>query len=141
MSLKSDALEVGLAIGAAALLLWWLSRKGNAAAAYSTVDGAATDAALTIPGMSLLTDPATGNFDPAAAGNAAGLAVNDWITSGIASIGAAADANATQDATNGAMLADGNRQIFGVGDAGGTVAPWGSLGTTISDWWRSLSGG
>ncbi|CAJ3896834.1 Uncharacterised protein [Burkholderia pseudomallei] len=87
MSLKSDAVELGLAIGAAALVLWWLSRKGNAAAAVNSIDGAATGAVLAIPGASLLTDPATGNIDPAAAGNAAGLAAHDWIAQQLDSAG------------------------------------------------------
>jgi hypothetical protein len=42
--------------------------------------------------------------------------------------------SATLDATNYGTLADGNRQIFGIGDTGGTVAPYGKLGTWINSW-------
>jgi hypothetical protein len=47
-------------------------------------------------------------------------------------------AGAVLDAQNGAVLADGNRAIFGIGDKGGPVAPYGSLGTAVQSWWAGL---
>ncbi|MFX1803529.1 hypothetical protein PWR66_07735 [Paraburkholderia sp. A1RO-5] len=52
---------------------------GAVSGAFSAVDGAATDAVFSVPGMTLFQDPATGNFDPVAAGYASGAATRQWI--------------------------------------------------------------
>lgn len=55
-------------------------------------------------------------------------------------IGSAYSESATLDATNYQTLADGNRAVFGVGDAGGAVAPYGSVGITVRQWWNDITG-
>lgn len=62
-----------------------------------------------------------------------GKAVDAVGTAG-AAVGSAYNQGSTIEAENGATLADGNRSIFGIGDTGGTVSPYGSLGDWISAW-------
>ncbi|WP_419683807.1 hypothetical protein ACN22W_09565 [Burkholderia theae] len=82
MSLKANA--AGLAIGAGVILIGLAYVKrgsivASAGQAVSNVDGTLTGAVLQIPGASALTDPATGDFNPAAAGYASGQATRDWL--------------------------------------------------------------
>ncbi|WP_269501353.1 hypothetical protein [Burkholderia sp. IMCC1007] len=82
MTLKANA--AGLAIGAGAILIGLAYAKrgsivASAGQAVSNVDGTLTDAVLQIPGASALTDPVTGDFNPVAAGQAAGQATRDWL--------------------------------------------------------------
>jgi hypothetical protein len=106
MSIKDDLLTIGLVVaGSAAVLFYveyrystsggatglasagaqavanalsgaWTSLMGQA----SAVDGAATGAVLSVPGMSVFQDSA-GDFNPAVAGNEDGLAVHDFLAS------------------------------------------------------------
>ncbi|MDN7873864.1 hypothetical protein [Burkholderia aenigmatica] len=87
MSLKRDAIEFGVTVAIVGGLLWYAGRRINAnggpvgvvQAGYNAVDGAATEIVTQLPGVSALTDPSTGDFNPAAAGQAAGQATRDWL--------------------------------------------------------------
>ncbi|OJA63807.1 hypothetical protein BGV68_01945 [Burkholderia ubonensis] len=87
--MKGYLYGAGLAAVAIVGLTLYVKGKGGAVQVakntYDAVDGAATDAALSIPGMTVFQDPSTGNFDPAAAGYAAGAAtrkaMSDWFAS------------------------------------------------------------
>lgn len=77
----------------------------------------------------------------------AGDTLSSWGNTLAALPGEAVDAigqtyseSATLEANNGATLAAGNRQIFGINDSGGTVAPFGSLGISVQQWWNDLTG-
>lgn len=87
--MKGYLIGAGFAAAAVVGLTLYVKHRGGAVQVatqtYNAVDGAATDAVLSIPGMSVFRDPATGDFDPVAAGQAAGAAtrqtVGDWFAS------------------------------------------------------------
>ncbi|AOJ83786.1 hypothetical protein WS86_24470 [Burkholderia savannae] len=82
MSIKANAAGLAIGVGVVLIGLAYVKRGAivaSAGQAISNVDGTVTDAALQIPGLSALTDPATGDFNPVAAGQAAGQATRDWF--------------------------------------------------------------
>lgn len=57
-----------------------------------------------------------------------------------AAINSPMNQSSTLQATAGSTLADGNRAVFGVNDSGATVAPTGSLGIAVQQWWNDFTG-
>lgn len=105
MSVKGYAF--GLAIGLAAVAGVAYASKRAAEGALASAGNALSDAAGFVVSL------------PGKAADAVGQVYTD---------------SATLDANNYATLADGNRSIFGIGDTGGTVSPYGKLGDWINSW-------
>ena len=123
----SDDLKFKLiVVGVGGVLVWYAGRKlvngiSNAgSSALSSVEGALSGAA-------------------SAVGNAAGEGFQ--FVANLPSMGwQAMNQSSTLQADAGSTLADGNLAVFGVNDAGGTVAPTGSLGIAVQQLWNNLTG-